>query len=290
MDTNTGNSCSDTDSDSTSICDSIYTAINASGWTDDYITNTNPYAPGWTVRDFDGNIIADTFTGDESTYHGPYYGDPDTQNIEVYTLRRYFYCEYDASVAVHFYFGYSCQENTDFCRLYLNDALKAEKDSPVTSGQDFKDQTLEDEVYAQSECGDAWHRKPLNGTLESVSAHSLFAVTIEIGLNFEKEASVINDLEIVCSPQIITDAPTMDPTTDPSVDPTSDPTTSPITAAPTGPPTANPSAVPTMHPVMTTDTPTMPSLEPTAYPTSAAPTDPPSVSPTDVPTGNPSLF
>ena len=208
------------------------TQINGT-WTDDFKYGT---ISGWTVTDYNNNLTNATLITEMAAYHGPYYGDSSTENIEIYSMTQSFYCDYTASIYVEYFYGFACQEATDYTRLYLNNQLMAEEDAPPDSegSIDFLDPDLENEV--QSQCDDAWHKKLVNATYGEIEFGTSFKLQIDVAMNYYKEASVINGLKIKCSQ--LTNAPTMNPIT---LSPTTDPITVSPTVFSTQNPTINPS-------------------------------------------------
>eukprot|EP01083_Nonionella_stella_P104691 300434_1 len=251
-------------------CDTIFRSISGT-WHDDY--SINP-APGWIVTDQNNRpLINSVYTGSLNTYHGPFHGNTIQENsIETYSLVQYFYCAYSASVYVEYFYGYSCQEDTDYSQLFLNDQLMVKKHAKAKTGNGFKDDNLE--AFVSDLCSDAWHSKWLNGTLTNVVANTFFKVQIDVAMNYVMEASVIRSVAVTCipttnhvtsSPNSAVLVPTMFPSVVPTVAPSDHPSLSP-TMQPVPPTTATPTAV-TASPV--TAAPTMNTATPSNDPSNA---------------------
>ena len=200
-------------------------------WNDNY--RIHPTL-GWVITDFNNNPINSTLTTALDTYHGPFYGDADsrTSDIEIFTMTQSFWCAYTASIYVEYFYGFACQETTDYTRLYINDELKVEYGAIRSSELQFIDSQLEDTV--SSNCVDNWYKHQINASIANIPFGNTFKIQIDNGLNYINEASVINGFKIVCSPAQI-------PIT---AEPTTHPTAKSITNSPTPSPFSSPAGTP----------------------------------------------
>jgi len=218
-------------------------------WTDDFVLSPANEI-GWIS---DGSV---TITSQRS-YHGTFYGDEDSDDVEQFSLSQSFFCDVKSEVSVSYTIAFCGSESDDFVQLFLDDNSMAFNDLNTNNGQPFYDYDL-----VQSSSCNSWRYLGMGPfSIPTVDRDTLFDVRFEIGVNFDNDDAAITNIQITCDP-----LPTPQPTPKPT---TSQLTLSPSTSPSTSAPSQSPSSSPTLRP----------SISPTIRP-STSPTIRPSISPT----------
>ena len=180
-------------------------------WQDDFVFNQDDEAidyEGWFQLDWNQNDISNaTFTTNtNNTYHGPFIGDSngDSNDVEINTLTRCFYCPSDSIVNVNYDYIFGCTGNSDYTALKINDKVIF-NESMGTAGQVsftvFSDGNLEsDSLNAQNCDPPAIYKKQLGGISKSTLARDeLIKIEIDIAMHNDQQASYITNIEISCN-------------------------------------------------------------------------------------------
>ena len=292
------------------FCMNVFMTLPTSGqiWIDDFkfefgignfvIGNNAIEYEGWYQLDSDGNDISKkVFTSDSTNikYHGPFVGDSntDSDNIEINTLTRYFYCPYDSIIDINYDIIFACTTELDYTSLKINDLeILNEKMNSFDNiqAEDFNDNNLKIDSINNQNCNGNPFRKSIFGSYpRTFPETTLNELIIEMAMHSNDQVSYITNLTIQCINS--TFYPTFDPTTSPTIDPTKSPTIEP-TPEPTKEPTELTTTVdPTMRPTkkptelgMTHD----PTIKPTKQPNASGITVNPTLTQTEEP-ANPTI-
>eukprot|EP01084_Bolivina_argentea_P106899 191178_1 len=290
-------------------------------WNDDFQADPNGIT-GWKITRFYLNVeptqyldnplvIGEASTVINSTYHGPFTGDPITVG-RWNNLERQFQCKYESNIFVTYQFSYCNTESgncinpnsgSDFTYIYpldqyteptgrydANGPYERCDDMDRSVGIDFDiletSNTWESNLPNDIDitCDKArkyFYDPPVTVYMGIREQQTPFTVILETKMTASDEYSFIFNIAIDCikTPTI---SPTSDPTHDPTHDPTYDPTHQP-TYDPTNVPTKYPTYYPTTNPTLN------PTKHPTHYPTHD-PTKDPTYDPTTDPTHDPTTY